>query len=62
VIDEGELQGVKGGKNSLHRVKRKASSIGHVLRRICLLKHVIEGKVEGRIEVTEIRDVLCFHV
>jgi hypothetical protein len=23
--------------------------IGHILRRNCLLKHVIEGKVEGRI-------------
>jgi len=26
--------------------------IAHVLRRNCLLKHVIEGKIEGRIEVT----------
>ena len=26
--------------------------IGHILRKICLLKHVTEGKVEGRIEVT----------
>ena len=29
--------------------------IGHVLRRNCILKHVIEGKIEGRIEVAEIR-------
>jgi hypothetical protein len=26
--------------------------IGHILRRNCLLKHVIEGKLEGRIEMT----------
>jgi len=25
---------------------------GHILRRNCLLKHVIEGKIKGRIEVT----------
>ena len=32
--------------------RRNANWIGHVLRRNCLLKHVIEGKIEGRIEVT----------
>jgi hypothetical protein len=26
--------------------------IGHILRRNCLLKHVFEGKLEGRIEMT----------
>jgi hypothetical protein len=26
--------------------------IGHILRRNCLLKHVMEGKLEGRIEMT----------
>ena len=25
--------------------------MGHILRRNCLVKHVIEGKVEGRTEV-----------
>jgi len=29
----------------------KAKWIGHNLRGNCLLKHVIEGKIEGRIEV-----------
>jgi hypothetical protein len=29
-----------------------ANLIGHVLRRNFLLKHVIEGKIKGRIEVT----------
>jgi hypothetical protein len=32
--------------------RRKANWIGHTLRRNCLLKHVIEGKLEGRIEMT----------
>jgi hypothetical protein len=37
---------------SLRTVKRrKANWIGHSLRRNCLLKHVIEGKMEERIEV-----------
>ena len=36
----------------LHTVyRRKANWIGHILRRNCLIKHVVEGKVEGRIEV-----------
>ena len=35
----------------VHTTKgRKAIWIGHILRR-CLLKHVIEGKLEGGIEV-----------
>jgi hypothetical protein len=32
--------------------RRKTDWIGHILRRNCLLKHVIEEKREGRIEVT----------
>jgi hypothetical protein len=36
-----------------HTIKRrKANLIGHILRRNCLLKHVIEGKLEGRREMT----------
>jgi hypothetical protein len=39
-------------RNILHTVKtRKANWIGNMLYRKCLLKHVIEGKTEGRIEV-----------
>jgi hypothetical protein len=30
----------------------KANWIGHMLRRTCLLKHLTEGKVEERIDVT----------
>jgi hypothetical protein len=40
-------------RNILHAIKRrKANWIGHNLRRNCLLKHVIEGKLEGRIQMT----------
>jgi hypothetical protein len=35
--------------------KRKANWIGHILRRNCLLKEVIEGKIKGLIEVTRRR-------
>jgi hypothetical protein len=44
---------VKEEKNTLHTMKRrKANWIGYILRRNCLLKHVIERKLEGRIEMT----------
>ena len=40
-------------RNILRTVNRtKVKRIGHSWRRNCLLKHVIEGKIEGRIEVT----------
>src|SRR5215475_12493991 len=35
--------------------KRTANWIGHILRRNCLLQRVIEGKIQGGIEVTERR-------
>jgi hypothetical protein len=44
------LQRVKEERNILHTIKRrKANWIGHILLRNFLLKHVIEGKLEGRI-------------
>jgi hypothetical protein len=44
---------VKEERNIVHTIKRrKANWIGHILRRNCLLKHVIGGKLEGRIEMT----------
>jgi hypothetical protein len=44
---------VKEERNIVHTIKRrKANWIGHILRRNCLLKQVIEGRLEGRIEVT----------
>jgi hypothetical protein len=33
----------------------KAKSIGHILRRNCLLQEVIEGKIKGGIEMTRRR-------
>jgi hypothetical protein len=47
------LHRVKEERNILHTKKRKkANWVGHILRRKCLLTHVIDGKIEGRIEVT----------
>jgi hypothetical protein len=33
--------------------------VGHIERRNCLLKHVIEGKIKGRIEVKGRRGRRC---
>jgi hypothetical protein len=42
------MEGVKEERNIVHTIKRrKANWIGHILRRNCLLKHVIEGNIEG---------------
>jgi hypothetical protein len=46
------LQGVKEENNTVHKIKiRNAQCIGQILRRNCLLRHVIEGKIKGRTEV-----------
>ena len=43
-------------RNILHEIrKRKANWIGQILRRNCLLKQVIAGKIKGEIEVTRRR-------
>ena len=50
------LHGVKEERNIVHRInRRKAKWIGHILRRNCLLKHVIDGKIGEMIEVMERR-------
>jgi hypothetical protein len=50
------LHRVQEDRNILHTIqRRKANWIGHILRRNCLLKHAIEGKLGGRIEMTGIR-------
>ena len=47
--NEEVLLRVKGQRNILHEIrKRKANWIGHILRRNCLLKRVIEGKMKRR--------------
>ena len=35
--------------------RKKANWVGHIWRRNCLVKHFVEGKVEGRIEMTRRR-------
>jgi hypothetical protein len=53
VRNEEVLLKVKEQKNILHEIrKRKVNWIGHILRRNCFLRHVIEGKIKGGIEVT----------
>ena len=43
-------------RNILHEIRKwKANWIGHILRRNCLQKQVIEGKIKGQIEVTRRR-------
>jgi len=43
-------------RNILHEIrKRKANLMGNILRRNCLLKQVIKGKVKGDMEVTRRR-------
>jgi hypothetical protein len=57
VRNEEVLHRVKEERNILHTVKRrKANWIGHILRRNCLLNHVIEGKIEGLIKATGRRE------
>jgi hypothetical protein len=57
VRNEEVLDRVKEERNIVHTIKRrKANWNGHILRRNCLLKHVIEGKLEGSIEMTGRRE------
>jgi hypothetical protein len=48
VKNEEVLLRVEEEKNFLNTIKRrKDNCIGHILREICLVKLVIEGKIEG---------------
>ena len=48
------LHRVKEERNVLHTLNRKkANWVGQILRRNCLLKRVIEGKVEDKIQEEE---------
>ena len=54
--NEEVLLRVNEQRNILHEIrKRKANWIGHILRRNCPLKQVIEGKIKGEMEVTRRR-------
>ena len=47
VRNEEELTAVKVDRNVLHTISSSnGNRIGHILRRNCLLKHVIEGTIE----------------
>ena len=54
--NEEVLLRVNEQRNILHEIrKRKANWIGHILRRNCLLKQVIEGKIKREMEVARRR-------
>ena len=47
------LQTFNEQRNILREIRKlKANWIGHILRRNCLLKQVIEGKIKGEMDVT----------
>ena len=52
VRNEEVLLRIKEQRNILHEIsKLKANWIGHILRRNCLIQRVIQGKINGGIEV-----------
>jgi hypothetical protein len=56
VRNEEVLLRVNEQRNILHEIRqRKANWTGHILRRNCHLKQVIEGKIKGETEVTRRR-------
>jgi hypothetical protein len=60
VRNEEVLLRVKEQRNILLEIsKRQAKWIGYVLRRNCLLRQFIEGKIKGGIEVTRRRGRKC---
>jgi len=60
VRNEEVLLRVNEQRKILHEIrKRKANWIGHIVRRNCLLKQVIEGKVKGEMEVTRRQGRRC---
>jgi hypothetical protein len=54
------LHRVKEERNIVHKIRRgKANWFSHILLKNCLLKQVIKGKLEGRIEVRERQGRRC---
>jgi len=52
VTNEDVLLRVNEQRKILHEIrKRKANWVGHILRRNCLLKQVIAGKIKGEISI-----------
>jgi hypothetical protein len=57
VRNEDVLLRVNEQRNILNEIRKwKANRIGHILRRNCLLKQVLEGKIKGEMEVTRRRE------
>jgi hypothetical protein len=53
VRNEEVLHRVKEDWNILNTIKKeRLNGLVHILRRNCLIKHVTEGKLDGRIEMT----------
>jgi hypothetical protein len=60
VRNEEVLHRVNEQRNILHEIrKRKTNWIGHILRRNCLLKQVIERRIKGEMEVTRRQGRRC---
>jgi len=60
VRNEEVLLRVNEQRNILYEIiKGKDKWIGQILRRNCLLQRVIEGKIQGEIEVTGRRGRIC---
>ena len=58
--NEEVLLRVNEQRNMLREIrKRKANWIGHILRRNCLLKQVIKGKIKGEMDETRRRGRRC---
>jgi hypothetical protein len=55
--NEEVLHRIKKERNILHTIKRKTNWTGGIWRRNCVLKHIIEGNMERRIEVMERRGI-----
>jgi hypothetical protein len=55
--NEEVLRRVKKESNILHTIRRKTNWTGGILRRNCVLKHVIAENIEGRVEVTGRRGI-----
>ena len=59
VRNEDVLLEVNEQRNTLYAIiKRAANWIGHILRRNCFLKQVIEGKIKGEMDVTRRKKLL----
>ena len=62
VVIEEVLSRVKEEKSIVHTIKRRTAKwIAHILRRNCLLEHIIEGKIEGMVRRGTRRKQLLDH-